>query len=233
MIPSKQILSTIRLEYFPSLEYFWQMSQCNIAILTDHFTYSKRTIMPTSAAISEKNVTLRVPVSHDKEVNPIYKKTISRLSDWPRDHILTLKHQYKNLPYRYLYFSIIEQLLNSKETNLSQFLTTHIKQIADWLNLDLKIYRASDIGFQYENNKSVIEWCNLFKCKTYINSSYIFNQNYVNKKQLEVESIMVCECSKIPDVNIFQYYKDKSILSFIFQFGPEAGYLINQFMTKP
>lgn len=233
MMASKQILSTFRLEYFPSLEYFWQMSQCNIAILTDHFTYSKRTIVPISAAIADKNITLRVPVIHDKKVNPIYKKNISYRSNWPKDHLHTLKHQYTNLPYKYLYFSSIEHLLNSNENNLSLFLTNHIRQIADWLHLDLKIYRAFDIGFHYENNKSVLKWCNLFKCKKYINSSFIFNQNYVNKKRLEAENIIVWKYKKLPDVNIFQYYKDKSILSFLFQFGPEAGYLVRQFMTEP
>ncbi len=230
---SKKILSTFRQEYFPSLEYFWKMSQCNIAILTDHFTYSKRTIIPMSAAIANKNITLQVPVIHDKKVIPIYKKNISYRSNWPKDHIHTLKHHYKNLPYKFLYFSNIERLLNSDEHNLSLFLTNQIRQIADWLHFNIKIYRAFDIGFQYENNKSVIKWCDLFKCKTYINSSFVFNQNYVDKKQLEAESIIVREYRKLPNVNIFQYYKDKSILSFIFQFGPEAGYLIRQFMTEP
>jgi len=228
----KYSLSTIRLEYFPTLEYFWQISQCRVAVLTDHFTYSKKTIVPTSAAISDKGITIRVPVAHDKEINPIYKKNISHLSDWSMEHIITLRYQYKNYPYTYLYFPNIELLLNSKERNLSKFLTDLVKLITDWLHLNLQIHRASDIGFRNNNNQNVSEWCELFKCNAYINAAYIFDQNYVCRDQLAAEQLTVCEFRKVPDVNILQYYKNKSILSFLFQFGPEAGYLIQQFMKN-
>jgi len=230
MIPSKRKLSTMRPEYFPTLEYFWYLSQCDLVVITDHFPYSKKTALSISAPINNTNIDLRLPVIHDREINPIYKKTISNKSDWPREHLSTLRHQYHKQPFEYLYFPTLKQLLNSKESSLSQFFADQILQIAKWLHIETQIYRASDIGFQIDNNHTVFEWCNKFKCEIYINSPYIFEQNFVNKEKLQNLNITICEFKKLPDANIFQYYKDKSILSFLFQFGPETGYLIQEFM---
>ena len=158
MKPSKQKLSTMRLEYFPTLEYFWYLSQCDILILTDHFPYSKKTALCISAPINDMNINLQIPVTHDQEINQIYKKSISHKSDWPREHLLTLQHQYKKQPFEYLYFPILMQLLNSKDSNLSLFLTDQIKQIAEWLHFDIEIYRASDLGYQNNNNECIFNF---------------------------------------------------------------------------
>ena len=230
MTKSDKRLSTLRPEYFPTLEYFWQLAQCDHLILTDHFQYSKKNVFSISAPINDTSITLRIPVIHDHEVNPIYKKTISYKNDWPKKHLLTLKHQYHKQPFEYLYFPILKELLNAHESILSQFLTDQIMQIAKWLHFDIQIYRASEIGYQIDNDQSVIKWCHSLKCGMYINSQYIFERNFVNKKILQDERISICEFKKLPEVHIFKYYKDKSVLSFLFQFGPEAGYMIRQFM---
>ena len=232
MIQSNKILSTFRPEYFPTLEYFWRFAQCDHVVLTDHFQYSKRKTFTISAPITDINIVLHIPVIHDNEVNPLYKKHISYNNDWPQKHVLTLKHQYHKQPFEYLYFPALKNLLYSRENHLSYFLANHIEQIAKWLHLDIQIYRASEIGYQSDNNRCVLEWCHSLKCNIYINSAFVFEQNFVNKKKLEKNYISIREFKDYPAANIFQYYKDKSILSFLFQFGPEAGYLIRQFLPE-
>jgi len=229
----KRKFSTIRLEYFANLEYFWNISQCDILILTDHFTYSKNTITTTSAPMNDLNINLKIPVVHDKEKNLIFRKNISYRSDWTKEHVLTLKHQYKNKPFAYMYYPILYQLLNKKEVNLSKFLTDQIMLIADWLKFNIQIELASDIGFEDDNNQTIINWHKHLGCNEYINSSSVFERGFVDKTLLKQQHIAVYNFSNLPNINIFEYYKDLSILSFLFQFGPEAGYLIRQFMPVP
>ena len=226
--PQKK-LSTMRLEYFPTLEYFWNLSQCDLLILTDQYPYSQKTILTTSAPINDTNIMLRIPVKHDKEIMPIFKKNISYRNRWPEKHLLTLKHQYKSQPYAYLYFPALNQLLNAKVENLSQFLTDQIKLIADWLHFSLKSYRASDMDFNDDNNQNVIDWCHTFKYTEYINSPFVFDKGFVDTNELRRHHISIHQFTNPPEAHIFQHYKEKSILSFLFQFGPEAGFLIRQF----
>ena len=226
---SKNKLSTMRLEYFPSLEYFWNLSQCDKLILTDHFQYSNKTIATISAPINDVNINLKIPLVHDKEVNPIFKKNISHRSNWLEEHLLTLKHQYKKQPYAYLYFPILHQILNTNEINLSRFLTDQITLIADWLHLRIKIYRASEAGYDDDNNQNVLNWCQHLDCDEYINSSFVFDNGFVDQIVLERQHIAIRKFINLPGAHIFQYYKNMSILSFLFQFGPEAGYILRQF----
>ena len=231
MTSEKNRLSTFRPEYFPSVEYFWCFAQCNSIVLTDHFQYSKRKAFSISAPINNSDTVLTIPVSHDNELNPVYRKIISYDHDWPIKHYSTIKHQYQRQPYAYLYLPKIEKLLFSGEPNLSTFLTKQISQISDWLNFNVEINQASEIGYQPDNNNCIIDWCRLFKSSTYINSSFVFENNFVDEDKLKQKAISSMVFIKYPTASIYQYYKNLSILSFLFQFGPEAGYLIKQFLT--
>ncbi|MEJ2055123.1 MAG: WbqC family protein [Calditrichaceae bacterium] len=220
--------STIRPEYLPSIGYFWNLGQCKKIVLTDHFQYSKRQAFSISPPLIQNDVVLRIPVKHDPAFMPLYKKQIFH-NDWINKHFATIKHKYQNFPFAYLYLPEINNLYSANIKFLSDFLTKLISVISKWLYLDTEIYQASKIGFSKDNDQCVISWAEQLNCGHYINSKYVFQNAYINKQKLTDNNIIVDEFNPLPDFNIFQSYKNMCIFSFLFQFGPEAGYIIKQF----
>jgi len=172
---------------------------------------------------------LRIPVKHDSGIMPVYQKQISYESNWYEKHYATIRHKYKKFPYAYLYLKEFEDMFLSRTLFLSEFLTELIIRISGWLKIKTAFFTASKMGYDPDNNKCLTDWAKKLNSNVYINSRSIFEQNFVDKKILNKNNLSTEIFNTIPDISIFRTYKDLSVLSFLFQFGPEAGFLIKQF----
>jgi len=224
-------LTTMAPAYLPSLNYFWQMAQADVLILTDHFQYVKRSSLSISAPLDTNGLRLRLPIKHSKKALPIWQKSPDDSTLWHKKHLHSLRHLFHHSPFAEYYLPQIEQLLSRAPGNLSEFHFRCISVVKNWLHLPIAIHRSSKAGFKKHNEASLSYWCAKFSCNSYLTQKSVYQNGWVQPGLLEPLGIACRSFAPMPAAHILSSYKDLSILTFLFQFGPEAGYLIRQYLT--
>ena len=217
--------------YLPTMAFFWNIAQTDQVIITDHFQYVKRSSAAVSAPIGQQKLQLRIPVLHDENRLSISKKRIQSSRYWRNRHYKSLKHIFNKTPFAEYYLPDIQELLNMGD-NLAEFNIKWLEYLIERLHLPAKLQAASKIGFADSNEESIKQWCTKLSCSQYITDDHYYKEGWINSKLLKSQSIDTEQFTRIPNVNILQTYKDESILELLFQFGPEAGYIIRQYLPS-
>lgn len=226
------LLSTISPAYFPDMEFFWKIAQSDVLVLTDHFQYTKRSSLTISAKLQTSQPRLRIPVRHTQQLCRIDEKLLVQNDSWPKKHLQTIRHMFHHAPYSYYYFPQLEELFNNKKNKLSGFLMEILVQLAGWLHLETKLYLASEHEPRGDNQALIEKWCKKFKCESYIQDDAVFRNNYVNEKHLNTRHIKTARFVPFPDYHILKSNRELCILHFLFHYGPEAGYMLRQYLPS-
>ena len=225
-------LTTLQPAYFPNLEFFWNTAQSDVLVLTDHFQYTKRSTLTISAPIQHSQPALRIPVRHGNPTLGIWEKRIDPGSNWAKKHLQTIRHIFNHAPYGYYYFPILKQILEEHSENLSRFISDMLIQIFEWLHMDFKVVFSSQLKHEGTNHDLIVEWCSDLGCDTYIQETKIFKQKLVDKDILNQSKIQTKIFAAFPEYHILQSNQKLSILHFLMQYGPEAGYLLRQYLPS-
>jgi len=225
-------LSTFRPEYLPSLEFFWYLMQCDHIILTDHFQYVKRSPINISAPLQDSGHKITIPIRHDHQILPISKKRISYTTTWQKNHFKNIYHHFHNEPFAYYYLPEIEQILYNNYKYLSEYHYDLIFYFLKKLNSNSKIYLASQLEFFEDNNESIISWCKKTSSAVYLYKPNIFDHGWLGEDILKKSNLRLKEFCPFPNAHILTSNSKNSILSFLVLYGPEAGYLIRQYMSN-
>ncbi len=222
--------STFRPDYLPTLEYFWYLTQCDIVVLTDHFLYSKRSPVALSPPLAENSDKLRIPVKHNRQQLPIFQKQIDSEKNWQKKHWKTIYHTFHNYPFAFYYLPLLKELFDGFDNRLNAVQKILLKQIAEWLHSPREMVCVSDFFYDKNNNELVQFFSGQFKAYTYLILPHYFTNNWVDASYLKAHKINYRYFATFPDSNLLNAYANNSILKFLMQFGPEAGYLIKQYL---
>ncbi|MBD3224092.1 MAG: hypothetical protein GF313_05145 [Caldithrix sp.] len=218
--------------YLGSLEYFWKIAQCDVLVLTDQLQYTKRSVASISAPLKENDDRLRIPVKHDEQPTPIFKKRIDTSLNWTRKHYKTLYHTYHHLPFAYYYLPQLNEVFDRLPSKLTDVLYNIIMLISGWLHFDVQIITGSSITNFEEANAFIRQAMHQYQASIYLNDETVFRRNWVSKKILNEFGVETKTFYPLPDSHLFRSYAHQSILLFILQFGPESGYLIKQYLPE-
>ena len=225
-------LATFFPEYLPTLEYIWYFVQADYVILTDHFQFAKRSLVTRSAKLNLNDPILSIPVQHQKNMLRIGDVVSISDTHWRKKHFNTIYHQFHNAPFAYYYMPILKDLIHSDVQNLSDYVYNILLRLIDWLHFDTIIKQAVKIGYQSENFDSILEWCRLTSSDTYLFTQQVFDNKWLNANDFKGSAIQLEPFSVLPEVHILDSNHHLSVLSFLFQYGPEAGYIIRQYQNR-
>ncbi len=225
------ILTALRPAYLPSVEYFWQAAQCNIVVFADHLQFTKGTNINRSAPLHTAEDVLTIPVRHLKQQQTIAQKSIDDHLPWRQKHMKTLKHLFHNFPFAYYYLPQMEEILNEEWRNLGDFLWHTTNKLVEWLRLPVKLVRSSELGATGNSEELIVRWCEEFDTQIYMASEEAFNKKWVQKEELKKQGIQCYVFKPIPESHLMQNFAGLSALHFLLQFGPEAGYIIRQYLS--
>ncbi|MHB2147861.1 WbqC family protein [Calditrichota bacterium LG25] len=226
------ILSTFRPAFLPDLMYFWQMSQCQIAIFADHLPFSKGARINRSAPLNTPQDVLTIPVQHETSENQIFKRKVAEQTFWKQKHVKSLRHLFHNFPFAEYYLPEIEDLYGTDFVYLGDLLFELHLKLVKWLHLPLQIYRSSKLDFKGDASRLVGAWCKQFQCEAYIAPEQTFKKQWIDARVLKAQNIRALLFAPLPHSTFLENYARKSILHFILQFGPEAGYILKQYSRK-
>ncbi len=227
-----KILATIRPAFLPNLEYFWQILQSDVAIFTDHLPFSKGQGLNRSAPLNTPETVLTIPIQHGQPNSAITEKLLVDDPHWRQKHLKTLHHLFHNFPFAFYYLPQIEEIYASNLNKLADFLFILIKNFLHWLHLPVQIVRSTELTTSAESNTLIINWCKQFECQGYIAEQKTFQKGWVDAKYLKNRGIQPFVLAPLPKANLLSNYASKSILHFLLQFGPEAGYILKQYSTS-
>ncbi|MGD9900795.1 MAG: WbqC family protein, partial [Calditrichaceae bacterium] len=209
---------------------FWNAAQCDILYFTDHFQFTKRTALSISPCLAGKDDRLRIPVKHDHGTKLICEKKTDDTVNWKQRHYKTIRHTYASYPFAYFYLPVLDEFFKNNNMMLSSFVIDLNRLLIRFLSLNLTTYNASERPYDLNNDETIISWCKKNNTDVYINAHQIFENGWLNESALETAGLKTKHFSNFPEYNIFQNYRSYSILKFIFQYGPEAGYMIKQYL---
>lgn len=225
-------LSTARPEYLPGFEYFWKLAQSDILIFTDHFQYVKRSPITVSPPLSGFGSSMHIPVRHTEKPLSIKDKKIDLRQNWQTKHFKSLYHQFHLTPFAYYYLPRFEEIYMKNRENLADFLIELLENIIGFLHLPLKIMRASQLGFKTDNNSTIIDWCHRLQVSKYLTSQEVITNSWIDRNMIEDAGIKVKTFAPLPDYHILQSYTEFSVIGFLMQYGPEAGYILKQYLPR-
>lgn len=167
--------------YIPYIGYFSMISKVNNFIFHDDVDYIKGEWKNRNKIRQNKNsenfTYLTVPIKKQEE-KKLNKLLISYDKDWINDHQNKIKNSY----YGEKYYKVVDNLFNSVVENkpkyLSQLNINLILKILDYLEINTKIYYASDFNSALKKTDKII-----YLCKEIGTSKYISNNK--SSKYLE------------------------------------------------
>ncbi len=226
-----KILSSFRPAFLPELNYFWQMSQCQVAVFADHLQFSKGSSINRSAPLNTSQDILSIPVRHDQPKAAIAHKRMVPENYWRQKHLKTFYHLFHNFPFAEYYLPQIEEIYQTENQYLADFLFLFTAKISEWLHLPVKIVRSSDLISDSSTTDLILQWCKQFDCQGYMASQEIFNKGWVQPDALRKQNIKPLQFQPLPSSQFLTNYAGKSILHFLLQFGAEAGYILKQYSS--
>jgi hypothetical protein len=225
-------LGTAQPEYLPGLEYFWKLAQCDTVIFTDHFQFTKRSPITASPPLSGFGSSMRIPVRHTESALTINGKKIDRGQPWREKHLKSLHHQFHLTPFGYYYLPRLEEIYMKDIDTLGDFLILLLENFITFFHLPITVKRASKLSYTNDNTKTIINWAHDLKAKEYITSEEVINRGWIEKERIINSGINVNTFIPLPEYNILQSYNDFSAIGFLMQYGPEAGYILKQYLPQ-
>ena len=198
-----------------------------MALFADHLQYVKRSEITVSAPLTEDGPRLRIPVKHDAAALPIARKISEKQDNWRRKHRQTLRHLYHDYPFAHYYLPQIEEWYAETEEKLADFLFKTLTSLSGFLHFNLNWKRSSEIHLNDSSHEDYI----IKAIRPRQSAEYLTEREKgLRWDVLRRAGIQRRPFKPLPSAHLFQSYASECVLTILMQFGPEAGYLIRQFM---
>ncbi len=225
-------LGALQPAYFPTLNYYWKLAQCDICVFADHLRFSKGSTINRSAPLANTLSVLRIPILHnDKRAHIATTQTDSH-SDWRQKHLRTLHHLFHQWPFGYYYLPLLDEVFRKHYSSLGDFLWSLHQSLLEWLHLPVQIVRASELPTAPESTLQIVSWSNQLKISHYITEKEAIEKGWINREILQKNKIRCVYFQEMPSSHLLNSHAPGSILTFLMQFGPEAGYIIRQYLPN-
>jgi hypothetical protein len=210
-------------EYIPWLGFFDKLARCEVFVIYDdaqyvHGGYQNRNRIRTAQGWRW----LTTPIIHH---HPQLIKDV-RISgtQWRKEHIRILSHNYEKAPFFKDYFPLIKEALSFNHELLIGLNLHLIKIVADVLGIKGKMIRSSEFPYHgQEKNEKLISMCKFMGSDTYLSGSG--GKAYVDEKAF-VDANINLQWHKYNHPSYKQSFEgfqpNMSIVDLLFNVGPEA-----------
>ncbi|MBD2327192.1 WbqC family protein [Alkalinema sp. FACHB-956] len=164
--------------YLPWAGYFNLMTQADIFIILDDVQFERRSWQSRNRILlNGQECWLTVPVHSQYGVESISTIQLDNGQKWRKKHIQTISQAYSKAPYADCLIGLTEILLNESFKLLVDLNVQIITWIANQLNLNPKIIRASEVGVSGKRSQHLYNLCEACQCDEYL--SPIGSQEYL------------------------------------------------------
>lgn len=132
--------------YFGTIPYFQELVKHDRIIIDCHETYKKQTWRNRTEVLDSNGpLLLSVPVfrpngSHSR----MHEIIITDDVNWRKDHWKAIFSSYRHAPYFFYYKERLKELIYNEEDSLITFNHTILKQLLNWLDLNIQVDFSKD-----------------------------------------------------------------------------------------
>lgn len=159
---------------FPYLGYFQLIQSVDEFIVYDNVQYMKGGWINRNRILEDGEVNyISLPVKKDSYRKFINERYFTDNIEVAKLEILDrIKNQYFNAPYFNSAYNVVSDILSNKEMNVSSFVDFSIRRICDYIGINTKIIKSSDLGDfpESKGRDRVVDICRSVGAKSYINA---------------------------------------------------------------
>jgi len=178
------ILTAHQPAYLPWLGLFHKIAISDIYVFLDNVKYSKSERFTNRNTIKKPGgghvLTIPINTGGSDNIN-IFNLKINYQSNWRQKHFTTIKQLYSKSSFGNKYIDILQGFYEKKYIYLKDLNYDMMLYFLDILNINIKVFKASELEISSKKNLYLIDLCNYFSCDTYIFGG--LGGKYVDKKQ--------------------------------------------------
>jgi hypothetical protein len=180
--------------FLPYLGYFQLMNVVDEFVIYDNIQFSKRGWIHRNRILQNgQPAYVSLPLKKDSDFLDINQRFLSDSFKRDKEKLLfKIKGTYKKAPQFEKVFPIIEQIFNFNETNLFEYIYNSLEMLKDFLNIETKLIRSSEIDIDHnlKSQEKVIAISKALKAEYYINpegGKDLYAKNDFNDKQVNLQ----------------------------------------------
>ncbi|MDD5145736.1 MAG: WbqC family protein [Candidatus Pacebacteria bacterium] len=177
--------------YLPWLGYFDLMDQSDIFIFLDNVQFEKQSWQQRNRIKSPKGeLLLTIPVIR-KYPQEIREVQINNNLPWQSEHLKAIQYNYSKAKYFNEYLSFFEIFYSEKKEKLIDFTIPIILKIKDFLGINCKIIKSSELDVKGKRVELLIDICKKVGANEYLSplgsKEYIDENNLFEKENIKLE----------------------------------------------
>lgn len=177
--------------YIPWKGYFKNIADVDVFVVYDDAQYTRRDWRNRNLIKSPDGLKwLTIPVEVKGKFHQKIIETQISNTNWPLDHLKTLKHFYsKALHYKEVKSLIEEWYLSVPATNLSEVNCHFIKRICSYYNINTEIVSSNTLTFEGDKTTKLVNICMQLNATDYFTGPSA--KSYLDEVQFSTNGINV------------------------------------------
>ncbi len=158
--------------FMPYIGYWQLINAVDRFVILDDVKYIMRGyINRNSILLNSEPYRFTIPIEKASQNKLIKETKIKFTSEKRKDFLLTLYNAYGKAPYYESVISLIQDIINNYDTDLTAFIRYSIEKIAEYLNISTDILLSSEIdkNQMLKGENRIIEICKKLDADIYIN----------------------------------------------------------------
>lgn len=166
------IISISQPTLFPWLGYFDIIKNSDIFICLDNVKFEKRSWQMRNklkivSSDNESEVWIRIPTKNVSSKSIINEVMIDNTQKWKNNHLIMFQNHYGNDCKE---INFIQKIYEKEWDKLADFNIDFIKNCCSYLNIDTKIFRASELSIEGKKSQLLLNICQKLKATTYLST---------------------------------------------------------------
>ena len=185
------ILTAHQPAYLPWIGLFHKIAIANAYVYLDNIQFEKNSFINRNKIKTANGpIWLTVPILLKGHMSKTIKEMkINNIVNWQTKHLKSIEMNYKSTSYFNQYIGFFRDCYKREWTHLSDLNEYMLKWFLNILNIKVKYYKMSEIGFEGRKSDLVLDMCKKLSADLYIFGA--LGRDYVKEENFTREDIKI------------------------------------------
>tara|TARA_B100000029_G_scaffold488092_1_gene544261 strand:- start:1239 stop:1925 length:687 start_codon:yes stop_codon:yes gene_type:complete len=210
--------------YFPYPGFFHKIQSSDIFVILDNAQYEKHFTNRNKIIVPNGWTWISVPINKNHKFSSNKLVEINNDINWKKEHYAKISRSYRNTEYFSIYDGFLKELYERDWKFLSELNIEIILKIFEWLKIDVKVVKESELFITGTKSERLINCCKKINAEIYL--SGVGGKNYIEKDTFLENQVQLLYQQYVPKPYTQRFSKifipDLSILDLLMNLGPNS-----------